>query len=170
MLWIVDGGWWIVEGGTRRIAGVGDGLEEEGKCFADGATCSMLSRDAPTMNTVVKNWILLMVAVVCLGGCSLRRGEHPTVTAEKKQLTAEGWEFVEVVGEAHGKVEAREIRTSDSGTGELTVYSTISGIDGHGSRRSDITKTFKEAGYTFLEVKIGTSPADGYSILFRKKA
>jgi hypothetical protein len=37
-------------------------------------------------------------------------------------------------------------------------------------QRIEQKQTFKEDGWRFLEVKIMTSPADGYAIVFRKKA
>ena len=84
-------------------------------------------------------------------------------------MQRDGWSFLEMVGEAHSKPDpdGRELRRSDS-TGSLTVYAMNTGIDGHGSREQEWKKTFKQEGFEFLEVKIMTSPADGYSLVFRR--
>ncbi len=74
-----------------------------------------------------------------------------------------------MVGEAHGKPDpdGRSIRRSND-TGSLTVYAMNTGVDGHGSRQEEWKETFKEDGFEFLEVKIMTTPADGYSLVFRR--
>jgi hypothetical protein len=91
------------------------------------------------------------------------------VIAEKAEWISNGWEFVTVVGVPRGNVEAREIRYSDPKTGSLIVIAPASGLPGE-SRGPEQRRTFQEQGYQFLEVKIMTSPADGYGIVFRKKA
>jgi len=100
-------------------------------------------------------------------GCGRKPADHPAVVAEKARWISEGWEFVTVVGEPHGTVEARGIRHSDPNTGSLRV---IAPAGDPGSRRPEQERTFQEQGYRFLEVKIMTSPASGYGIVFRKKA
>lgn len=89
--------------------------------------------------------------------------------SEKARWLSEGWEFVAFVGEPHGSVETREVRYSDPKTGSLTVIAPSSGEVGN-PQRIEQKQTFKEDGWRFLEVKIMTSPADGYAIVFRKKA
>ena len=79
----------------------------------------------------------------------------------------QGWDFVEMVGEAHSKPETREIRHSDA-SGALTVHAGNTGVDGYGGRSQSFEKTFKKDGFDFLEVKIMTSPADGYCLVFHK--
>lgn len=83
-------------------------------------------------------------------------------------MQGDGWEYVEMVGEAHSDPEAREIRRSDS-TGSLTVYAANTGVDGDGPRAKEWQKTFKSDGFDFLEVKTMTSPAGGYSLVFRRQ-
>lgn len=80
----------------------------------------------------------------------------------------EGWDFLEMVGEAHSEPETREIRHSDS-SGSLTVFAGNTGVDGYGHKQQNFNKTFKNEGYEFLEVKIMTSPADGYSLVFQRR-
>ena len=102
-------------------------------------------------------------------GCGHKPADNPRVAAEKARWISEGWEFVAVVGKAQGAVEARAVRYSDPETGSLTVIAPSSGLPGesHGPQEK---RTFQEPGYRFLEVKIMTSVADGYGIVFRKKA
>lgn len=84
-------------------------------------------------------------------------------------MQSEGWEYVEIVGEARSKPETRELRRSDS-TGSLTVYAASTGVEGDGSRAKEWRRKFKSDGFDFLEVKTMTSPAGGYSLVFRRKS
>ncbi len=79
-----------------------------------------------------------------------------------------GWDFVEMVGEAHGLPEGREILHSD-GSGTLIVKAINSGANGYGNKYEEFKKTFNDNGFEFQEVKVVTSPADVYSLVFRKR-
>lgn len=114
-------------------------------------------------------WIVCLVLAwgIAFGG-GRKPGDNPTVAAEKARWSSEGWEFVAVVGTSGGTMEAREVRYSDPTTGSLTVIAPSSGLPGE-SKGPHEERTFQERGYRFLEVKIMTSAADGYGIVFRKK-
>lgn len=94
---------------------------------------------------------------------------QPEVKAEIEARQKGGWEFVEMVGEAHGKPEpeGRSIQRPDE-SGALTVSAMNSGTDGHGSQPQEWERTFRQDGFEFFAVKIMTSPADGYALVFRK--
>jgi hypothetical protein len=112
---------------------------------------------------------ILVSGASCLtGGCGRKPVDDPLVAAEKVQWVSAGWEFVAVVGAPRGNVETREVRFTDPQTGKLTVIAPASGLPGE-SRGPEESRTFQERDYQFLEVKIMTSPADGYSIVFRRK-
>lgn len=103
-----------------------------------------------------------------LMGCERKFTDRPEVEREIKLLRNQGWYFVEMVGEAHAMPLTREIRRSDV-NGNLTVYATNTGVDGMGDRQQSFRKTFDDEGFDFLEVKIMTSPADGYGLVFRRR-
>lgn len=113
--------------------------------------------------------VSLILASAIGFGCGRKPADNPTVAAEKARWISEGWEFVAIVGTDLGTVEARTVRYSDPETGSLTVIAPSSGLPGE-SHGPEERRTFQEPGYRFLEVKIMTSVADGYGIVFRKKA
>lgn len=99
--------------------------------------------------------------------CKRDDTDRAEVRQEIEALEAQGWEFIEMVGEAHGAPESRIMRYSDA-SGELRVIASNSGANGYGHKPEEFNKTFKEDGFQFLEVKIPTSPADVYSLVFRR--
>jgi hypothetical protein len=102
-----------------------------------------------------------------LSACGRDQNDRPEIKSEIDKMRNQGWDFVEMVGEAHSMPKMREIRHSDA-NGSLTVYAGNTGIDGYGNRQQTFSKTFRDEGYEFLEVKIMTSPADGYCLVFKK--
>jgi hypothetical protein len=117
-----------------------------------------------TLNSIV---VILALFLSACGGRDFTK--QPEVKAEIAARQGEGWDFVEMVGEAHGKPDpnGRSIRRSDD-AGSLTVYAMNTGVDGHGSEQKRWERTFRQDGFEFMEVKIMTSPADGYSLVFRR--
>ncbi len=118
------------------------------------------------MKPIVSAFAVGFVAFL-LSACKRDFAARPEIQQEIKTMRSEGWEYIEMVGEARSNPEAREIRRSDS-TGSLTVYAANTGVDGGGSPAKEWRKTFKSDGFEFLEVKTMTSPAGGYSLVFRK--
>jgi hypothetical protein len=111
--------------------------------------------------------LVILVNALIFSGCAKRDfTDLPEVKEEIVAQRGDGWEFVEMVGEAHGKPETREIRLSNS-TGSLTVWAGNTGIDGNG-REQEWRKTFQSDDFAFLEVKRMTGPACGYSLVFRR--
>ena len=118
------------------------------------------------MKTLVSAFLLGLVAIL-LAACSRDHTDRAEIKREVELMDDQGWDFVEMVGEAHGLPEGREIRYSDDG-GALMVTAINSGANGYGNKYEEFKKTFKDDGFDFLEVKIVTSPADVYSLVFRK--
>ncbi len=113
--------------------------------------------------------LAILIALV-FAACGRSYMDTPEIAAERKAMEADGWTFVEVVGDdVRSKTKDREIRKSDP-AGALTVYAASSGIDGHGLSDKEWEKRYQEEGHEFLEVKIMTSPSDCYSIVFRRKS
>lgn len=113
---------------------------------------------------------ILLILALFISACGRRDfTKQPEVKAEIDARQAEGWEFVEMVGDAHSKPEqdGRWITNPDD-SGLLTVSAMNTGIDGYGSRPQEWTRTFKQVGFDFLAVHFMTSPADVYVLVFRK--
>lgn len=106
------------------------------------------------------------IGLFFLSACGREPADRPEIQREIELMRNKGWEFVEMVGEARSTPDVREIRHCDE-SGALTVRAMNSGANGNDYER--FTETFKEEGFEFLEVKIMTSPADGYSLVFRKR-
>lgn len=105
--------------------------------------------------------------MLLLGSCGRVYTERPEIKTEIENMHEQGWDFVEMVGEAHSTPVSREVRLSDA-SGSLTVHAGNTGVDGYGDRSQSFDKIFKKDGLDFLEVKIMTSPADGYCLVFQK--
>jgi hypothetical protein len=110
---------------------------------------------------------VLSIVMLLLGACGRESTDRPEIKSEIELMRNQGWDFVEMVGEAHSTPVMREIRHSDA-SGSLTVHAGNTGVDGYGDRSQSFDKTFKKDGFDFLEVKIMTSPADGYCLVFQK--
>ncbi|MFC0019500.1 hypothetical protein [Roseibacillus persicicus] len=112
---------------------------------------------------------MAIIALVC-SHCNRRDfTERPEVRAEIHARESDGWDFVEMVGEAHGKPDPNGQEVRFSGKSEaITVFAMNSGSNGYSSRQQEWRKVFQEDVVLFLEVKVMTSPADSYSLVFRK--
>lgn len=118
------------------------------------------------MKTFATTCVISMVMLL-ISACGREYTNRTEIKSEIELMRNQGWDFVEMVGEAHSMPETREIRYSDA-SGSLTVHAGNTGVDGHGHRSHSFDKTFKKDGFEFLEVKIMTSPADGYCLVFQK--
>ena len=107
-----------------------------------------------------------IIAISCESNSKFRYGAEEIVGEHENN----GWHFYELVGEIHGEPEPKGktvkfTKPNDS----ITAVGNNSGANGYGKRNEIWRKEFSNDSFEYKAVIIMTSPADNYTLVFKRR-